>query len=134
MSTSRHRLEDDLARATREGRLRPPTDATLTVEARAERDDDTAAELVVGEGARADELRRVADVARRLRPQRRGRGPAPAGSVYLSKAEAADYLSMSVRHFERHVQPSIKARKSGRRLVFARSELAHWFDRGAARP
>jgi excisionase family DNA binding protein len=51
----------------------------------------------------------------------------------LRKAEAAESIGVSVDHFERYVQPEIRAVYSGARRLFPVTELARWLEREAQR-
>jgi excisionase family DNA binding protein len=44
----------------------------------------------------------------------------------LSRTEAADYLGMSLRHFERYVQPHLGMVRTGRLRLVPRRELDRW--------
>lgn len=48
--------------------------------------------------------------------------------VLLSKREAARALGLSVRHFERHVQPSLGSVLSGQLRLFRLADLNAWAD------
>ncbi len=54
--------------------------------------------------------------------------------VALSKAEAAEALGMSVRHFERHVQPEVPVVYSGGLRLFPLESLRDWANRQAQVP
>jgi excisionase family DNA binding protein len=49
----------------------------------------------------------------------------------LSKAEAAEALSISVDVFERLVQPDIRVVRAGRRVLVPVTELVAWVERNA---
>jgi excisionase family DNA binding protein len=44
----------------------------------------------------------------------------------LTRAEAAESLSMSLDHFERHVQPHLRIVRSGRLRLVPASEAERW--------
>jgi excisionase family DNA binding protein len=44
----------------------------------------------------------------------------------LTRAEAAESLSMSLDHFERHVQPHLRIVRSGRLRLVPASEPERW--------
>lgn len=46
--------------------------------------------------------------------------------LLLTKAQAADTLSMSVDSFERHVQPDLKLVRRGRLVLVPVVELERW--------
>lgn len=48
--------------------------------------------------------------------------------VLLTKAESAAALGMSLRHFERHVQPDLPFVTSGGKLLFPVAALQQWVD------
>jgi excisionase family DNA binding protein len=52
--------------------------------------------------------------------------------IAVTKREAAERLSMSVDHFERHVQDELKVTRSGRLRLFPVRELERWAERNAA--
>jgi hypothetical protein len=54
--------------------------------------------------------------------------------VALSKTEAAEALGMSVRHFERHVQPHIPVVYSGGLRLFPLESLRDWANHEAHMP
>lgn len=56
---------------------------------------------------------------------------AKVAKLALSKAEAAEALSISVDLFEQHVQPNIRVVPVGRRVLVPVSELAVWLERNA---
>jgi hypothetical protein len=49
----------------------------------------------------------------------------------LTRREAAAALSMSLNHFERHVQPELKVVPSGQLILIPISELERWVHRHA---
>jgi hypothetical protein len=55
-----------------------------------------------------------------------GRIVATAPRVALSREEAAASLGMSVDHFERHVQPTIRMARVGRKVIVPVDELRRW--------
>lgn len=46
-----------------------------------------------------------------------------------SRREAADALGMSLRHFERHVQPELRCVYSGSKRLYLVRELERWLER-----
>jgi hypothetical protein len=54
--------------------------------------------------------------------------------IALSKPEAAESLGMSVRHFERHVQPHIPVVYSGGLRLFPLESLRDWANHEAQMP
>jgi hypothetical protein len=46
----------------------------------------------------------------------------------LSRSEAAAALGMSLRHFQRHVQPHLRCIYSGQLRLFPVAELERWID------
>jgi hypothetical protein len=51
----------------------------------------------------------------------------------LTKAEAAEALSMSVDSFERHVQPDLRLIRRGRLVLVPVREIERWTEENAAR-
>ena len=51
----------------------------------------------------------------------------------LSRAEAAESLSMSLDSFERYVQPDLRLVRRGKLRLVPVSELQRWLDRHAER-
>jgi hypothetical protein len=51
----------------------------------------------------------------------------------LTKAEAAEALSMSVDSLERYVMPELRVVRAGRLVLIAVDELRRWLERNAAR-
>lgn len=49
--------------------------------------------------------------------------------LLLTRKDAAQMLSMSVDHFERHVQAHLAFIKSGRLLLFPLEEIQAWVER-----
>jgi hypothetical protein len=49
----------------------------------------------------------------------------------LTRREAAAALSISLNHFERHVQPELKVVPSGQLVLIPVSELERWVQRHA---
>lgn len=52
----------------------------------------------------------------------RNRGP----QLALSRREAAAALGMSLRHFQRHVQPNLRCIYSGQLRLYPVAELERW--------
>lgn len=50
----------------------------------------------------------------------------------LTRAEAAESLSISVDTFERFVQPELRVLRVGRLVIVPSKELDDWIDRNAA--
>lgn len=48
--------------------------------------------------------------------------------LLLSKREAAGSLGMSVRHFERHVQPQLPCVRSGQLTLYPLRDLERWAE------
>ena len=51
----------------------------------------------------------------------------------LTRAEAADALSMSLDHFEKNVQHEIRLVRRGRKILVPIPELEAWLERNAER-
>ena len=51
--------------------------------------------------------------------------------LLLTKREAAAALGMSVRHFERHVQPRLRCVHSGQLTLYPVRDLERWADEEA---
>ena len=51
--------------------------------------------------------------------------------LLLTKREAATSLGMSVRHFERHVQPELRCVHSGQLTLYPLRDLERWTDEHA---
>jgi hypothetical protein len=51
----------------------------------------------------------------------------------LSRSEAAAALGMSLRHFQRHVQPRLRCIYSGQLRMYPVSELERWINEEAWR-
>jgi hypothetical protein len=51
--------------------------------------------------------------------------------VLLSRREAAEALGMSLRHFQRHVQPHIRCVYSGQLRLYPLKDLERWVDQHA---
>jgi len=51
--------------------------------------------------------------------------------VALTREEAAAALGVSLRHFERHVQPHVRVIRSGSSRLVPVAELTRWADRAA---
>jgi hypothetical protein len=54
--------------------------------------------------------------------------------LLVSKARAAELLSISIDTFERQVMPEVRIVKIGRRVLFSVPDLARWVDEHAAVP
>lgn len=54
--------------------------------------------------------------------------------LLLSRAEAAAALGMSLRHFQRHVQPHIRCVYSGQLRRYPVRELERWTEAQASKP
>jgi hypothetical protein len=63
-----------------------------------------------------------------LRANNRMRADRPQPRLLLSKREAASSLGMSVRHFERHVQPDIRCVRSGQLTLYPLRDLERWAE------
>jgi excisionase family DNA binding protein len=62
--------------------------------------------------------------------ERVARRPVPKRA--MTRAQAAESLSVSVDHFERYVQPEIRVLRVGRLVLIPAAELDAWIDRNAA--
>jgi hypothetical protein len=51
--------------------------------------------------------------------------------VLVSRREAADALGMSLRHFQRHVQPYVRCVYSGQLRLYPVKDLERWADENA---
>jgi hypothetical protein len=51
----------------------------------------------------------------------------------LSRSEAAAALGMSLRHFQRHVQPHLRCIYSGQLRLYPVSELERWISQHSLR-
>jgi hypothetical protein len=51
--------------------------------------------------------------------------------MLLTRNEAAAALGMSLRHFQRHVQPHVRCVYSGQLRLFRLRDLERWADREA---
>jgi excisionase family DNA binding protein len=60
-----------------------------------------------------------------------GQPLAPVPRVALTRGEAAAAIGVSLRHFERHVQPELKVIRSGSARLIPVAELARWAERAA---
>jgi hypothetical protein len=54
--------------------------------------------------------------------------------LLLTRREAAEALSMSLSHFQRHVQPHLPCVYSGQLRLYRLRELARWAEREACNP
>jgi len=52
----------------------------------------------------------------------------PAPRLALSRSEAAAALGMSLRHFQRHVQPHLQCIYSGQLRLYPVAELERWIQ------
>jgi hypothetical protein len=52
----------------------------------------------------------------------------------LGRSEAAAALGMSLRHFQRHVQPYIRTVYSGQLRLYSIKELERWLEANASKP
>ena len=52
--------------------------------------------------------------------------------LLLSKREAAASLGMSIRHFERHVQPQLRCVRCGQLTLYHLRELERWAEEQAS--
>lgn len=57
---------------------------------------------------------------------------APVPRVALTREEAAASLGISLRHFERHVQPQLRIIRSGSVRLVPVTELSRWTDQAAS--
>ena len=65
----------------------------------------------------------------------RGTGERPVPRMLLSRREAATALGMSLRHFQRHVQPYVRCVYSGQLRLYRPRDLERWAeDEGLRRP
>jgi hypothetical protein len=48
--------------------------------------------------------------------------------LLLTRREAAAALGMSLRHFQRHVQPQVRCVYSGQLRLYRRRDLERWAD------
>lgn len=53
--------------------------------------------------------------------------------MLLTRGEAAAALGMSLRHFQRHVQPYVRCVYSGQLRLYRPGELERWADAAACR-
>jgi hypothetical protein len=51
--------------------------------------------------------------------------------VLLTRREAAEALGMSLRHFQRHVQPHIRCVYSGQLRLYPLKDLERWAEQNA---
>jgi AraC-like DNA-binding protein len=54
------------------------------------------------------------------------RGLDDSSRLAYSRKQAAEALGMSLRHFQRHVQPHLRCVYSGQLRLYPRSELERW--------
>lgn len=57
----------------------------------------------------------------------------PPVRVLLSRRDAAAALGMSLRHFQRHVQPRVRCVYSGQLRLFLVKDIERWAEQQAAR-
>jgi hypothetical protein len=57
----------------------------------------------------------------------------PVARMLLTRREAAAALGMSLRHFQRHVQPYLRCVYSGQLRLYRPRDLERWADGEAAR-
>jgi hypothetical protein len=55
------------------------------------------------------------------------------GKILVSRVEAAERLSMSLRSFERYAQPHLALVRQGRMRLVSVRELERWAERNSAR-
>jgi len=74
--------------------------------------------------------RGMRDVGDSGRPTQRGPSQAEERPPYLalSRGHAAAALDMSLRHFQRHVQPHVSCVYSGQLRLFPVAELERWLE------
>jgi len=53
--------------------------------------------------------------------------------MLLTRREAATALGMSLRHFQRHVQPYVRCVYSGQLRLYRPRDLERWAEDGACR-
>jgi excisionase family DNA binding protein len=53
--------------------------------------------------------------------------------LLLTPSDAAEALSMSRNHFDRHVRDQLRLIRSGRKVLVPVRELERWIERNAAR-
>lgn len=53
--------------------------------------------------------------------------------VLLTRRESAAALGMSLRHFQRHVQPSVRCVYSGQLRLFLLKDIEQWAEQHACR-
>jgi hypothetical protein len=54
--------------------------------------------------------------------------------LLLTRREAAAALSMSLSHFQRHVQPHLRCIYSGQLRLYRPGDLERWAERAACQP
>jgi hypothetical protein len=59
---------------------------------------------------------------------------APVQRMLLTRSEAAAALGVSLRHFQRHVQPFVPCVYSGQLRLYRPRDLERWADDEAFRP
>jgi hypothetical protein len=59
--------------------------------------------------------------------------PAAVPRMLLTRSEAAAALGMSLRHFQRHVQPHVRCVYSGQLRLYPLRDLERWADAEACR-
>jgi hypothetical protein len=58
---------------------------------------------------------------------------APVPRVALTRGQAAAALGMSLNHFERHVQPTMRLLRVGSKVLVPVAELERWCDANSRR-
>ena len=59
--------------------------------------------------------------------------PEAVGRMLLTRREAAATLGMSLRHFQRHVQPFVPCVYSGQLRLYRPSDLEQWAENATCR-
>ena len=65
--------------------------------------------------------------------QTRARTDSPVPRMLLTRREAARALGMSLRHFQRHVQPHLRCVYSGQLRLYRPRDLERWTEDAACR-
>jgi hypothetical protein len=63
----------------------------------------------------------------------RSRAPGAVPRMLLTRREAAATLGMSLRHFQRHVQPHVRCVYSGQLRLYLLRDLERWAEDEACR-